>query len=67
MVKLVDTIEEKLNCRPDMGYFFYWCLVWMQSERAQGRIPTFTNMEDEWSRRCGDGEQFFQQYGVHKK
>ena len=64
MVKIVDTIEKKLRVRPEMRYLFDWCLEWMQSERAEGRIPTFTGMEDEWNHRWAAGEPFFQKYGV---
>jgi hypothetical protein len=62
-VKTVHTIEEKLECRPDMKYLFDWCLEWMQSECAQNRAPTFARMEEEWVQRSAQREPFFQQRG----
>jgi hypothetical protein len=64
MVKTVDTIEGKLQVRPNMQYLIDWCVEWMQSERTAGRNPTFTGMDDEWTRLRDAGNPFFQRHGV---
>jgi hypothetical protein len=63
VVKTVDTIEEKLEKRPEMKYLFDWCVGWIQSEREQSRTPIFTRMDAEWNRRRERGEEFFQRRG----
>jgi hypothetical protein len=64
MVKTVDTIEGKLKIRPDMRYLIDWCIDWIKSERAAGRNPTYTGMDDEWNRLRDAGDPFFQRHGV---
>ena len=38
-VKTVHTIEEKIRLRPDMKYLIDWCIGWLKTDRAAGRIP----------------------------
>ena len=39
LVKTVDTIEEKLEIRPDLKYLIDWCVGWLRSERAAHAPP----------------------------
>jgi hypothetical protein len=37
-VQKVHTIQEKLAIRPDMTYLIEWCMGWMKTERAAGKL-----------------------------
>jgi hypothetical protein len=69
-VKTVHITEEKLRLLPDMKYLidsirFDWCMGWMKTDHAAGRIPTLERMKEEWTRQKTNGVPFFvEQKGV---
>ena len=47
-IKLLDSMEAKLLCRPDLAPMVDWCIEWMQSERNANRVPTHRGMQTAW-------------------
>jgi hypothetical protein len=46
-------------------YLIDWCMGWMKTDRAAGRIPTLGRMKEEWTRQKTNGVPFFvEQKGV---